>query len=74
MNNSVIRIGLAVLLGYVAYAAAALLLGARPDGVGDWIGMAVKGFLFVGIAIAVVEWANRRKKAGVEAAPESGEG
>ncbi|MET7767072.1 hypothetical protein [Nocardia sp. NPDC005366] len=63
MNNSMVRILVAVVVGYGVYAALGFLLGARPDSVGDWVGMAVKGFLVVGAAIYAVEWANRRKQA-----------
>ncbi|MEV0294603.1 hypothetical protein [Nocardia sp. NPDC050710] len=74
MNSSFVRILVAVLVGYGVYAALAVVAGVRPDSVGDWITMAVKGFLIVGVAALAVEWVNKRKQAHARGAAEPGNG
>ncbi|MEV5837123.1 hypothetical protein [Nocardia sp. NPDC052112] len=66
--SSTVRISIALFIGYTAYLATAFLLGDRPDEVGDWVRLLIKGFLIVLVAIAVVEWlANRRNAEAIRA-------
>jgi hypothetical protein len=58
--RSTVRISIALLIGYTAYLVTALLLGDRPDGVGDWVPLLIKGFLIVLVAISFVEWLAKR--------------
>ncbi|WP_405179872.1 hypothetical protein OG225_00095 [Nocardia sp. NBC_01377] len=62
MSKNTVRILAAVVIGYGAYATMGWMIGARPDSVFDWIESAVKGFLFVGVAVYVVILAGKRKQ------------
>lgn len=61
--SSTARISIALFVGYTAYLATAFLLGDRPDGVGDWVPLLIKGFLIVLVAISFVEWLTKRRHA-----------
>jgi len=63
--SSTVKTSIALFIGYTAYLATAFLLGARPDAVGDWVRLLIKGFLIVLIAIATVEWLAERRNARV---------
>lgn len=60
--NGTVRISIAVFIGYTAYLATAFLLGDRPDEVGDWVRLLVKGLLIVLVAVATVEWLAKRRR------------
>ncbi|WP_328409935.1 hypothetical protein [Nocardia sp. NBC_00403] len=59
--SSTVRVSIAVFIGYLVYLVAALLVGIRPDDVGDWIKLLVKGFLVATFAVATVEWVTKRR-------------
>ncbi|MET8872702.1 hypothetical protein [Nocardia sp. NPDC004604] len=61
--NSTVRISIAYVIGYTAYLATAFLLGDRPDAVGDWVRLLIKGLLIVLIAVSTVEWLAERRNA-----------
>ncbi|MFE7802967.1 hypothetical protein [Nocardia sp. NPDC057440] len=59
--SSTVRVSIAIFIGYLVYLVAALLIGVRPDDVGDWVTLLVKGFLVATIAVAAVEWVAKRR-------------
>lgn len=71
MNNSVFRLGLAVLVGFGVYAGVGLLLGGRPDTAGEWLSAGIKSLWVIALAAGTVEWMNRRKRA--KASTETGD-
>ncbi|MFD0364211.1 hypothetical protein ACFQZZ_22430 [Nocardia sp. GCM10030253] len=64
--SSTVRVSIAMVIGYLAYLAAAFLVGDRPDDVGDWVKLLVKGFLVVLIAVSAVEWVAKRRSRGLD--------
>ncbi len=65
--RSTVRISIALFIGYMAYFTIAFLAGDRPDEVGGWVRLLIKGFLIVVAAIATVEWLTKRNAGAIRA-------
>ncbi|MFX0574345.1 hypothetical protein [Nocardia nepalensis] len=71
--SSTVRTSIALFIGYTAYIATVFLLGARPDSVGAWVLLLIKGFVIVFLAVQTVEWLGKRRNArAVDARVSSG--
>jgi hypothetical protein len=71
--SSTVRTSIALFIGYTAYITTVFLLGARPDSVGAWVLLLIKGFLIVFLAVRTVEWlAERRNAQATDARVSSG--